>query len=297
LFVDCNDRDRNDTNDVDCQCPGFSFGGPFPCKAYFCPQHNKRELEPEAKATAGERESKTNQNTNEPRTAPLVQAPPFFEHPNPWAGAYGGYQNRGGRGFYPDQRSQYGIGPANWSGPWGNFGPSIGFRPWGSLGPWGNFGPWRGRGNPRFTGSFGPMNNIMGRWGQFGAMNYFGYDETAAKDEAEPEFNIFETPMSFSVCISLFGANKAGLKVDLDLRKCELNIKGTIQRRGNRSSFKELGQNDKAEFEHKLYLGNRVDRSQIQIDGITARMEDGILIVSIPKLNSEHVEIKKVHIE
>jgi hypothetical protein len=202
LFVDCNDRDRNDTNDVDCQCPRFSFGGPFPRKAYFCPQHNKRELEPEAKATAGERESKTNQNTNEPRTTPFVQAPPFFEHPNPWAGAYGGYQNRGGRGFYPDQRSQYGIGPANWSGPWGNFGPSIGFRPWGSLGPWGNFGPWRGLpywGNPRFTGSFGPMNNIMGRWGQFGAMNYFGYDENAAKEETEPEFNIFETPKSFSV--------------------------------------------------------------------------------------------------
>lgn len=299
LFVGCNNRDRGDINDGDYHWPGFTFGGPFPRKPYFCSSSTQQEPESGGKTTAGDPESQMSDNLNDPRTTQFVQAPPFFEHPNPWARAYGGgYQIRGGRGFHTGQGNPYGIGPMNWSGPWGSFGPSMNFGPWGGFGPWGNFGHWGGLpfwGNPRFTGGFGPLDS-MGR-GKFGPMDCFGNDENAAKVTTEPEFNVFETPTNYVVCVSLFGTNKAELKADLDLKKCELCIKGTIHRRGDRSFPKGLGQNEHGEFEHKLYLGNHVNHAQIQVDSITARMEDGILIVSIPKLISEHAEIKKVPVE
>ncbi|CRG92008.1 hypothetical protein PISL3812_09062 [Talaromyces islandicus] len=290
FFPGCNSHGRADSNGGNYQWPGFSVNGPFFRKA---PSH-RREPELGEEGAAGERVSKIFQSSNEQRTTPFVQEAAPFEYQNPWTGGCEGHQHSGGRGFHPGQRGWYGMGPMSWFGPWGNFGSTMGFRPWGGFGPWSNCLPFWG--NPRFTSSFIP-SNTMGPWDRFGPINCFGNNEYASRKEAGPEFYIFETPTSFVVCISLFGANKAGLRVELDSRKCELGIRGTLQRREEWPFLKGLGQNGKGEFEHKLYLGPRVNQTQIQIDGITARMENVILVVSIPKVNYEHGDIKKVHIE
>lgn len=50
-------------------------------------------------------------------------------------------------------------------------------------------------------------------------------------------------------------------------------------------------------FDRKVRLGSRANPAQVDVDGITARLEDGVLRVEVPKLVAGYVEIKKVDIE
>lgn len=50
-------------------------------------------------------------------------------------------------------------------------------------------------------------------------------------------------------------------------------------------------------FDRKVRLGSRANPAQVDVDGITARLEDGVLRVEVPKLDAGYVEIKKVDIE
>jgi HSP20 family protein len=50
-------------------------------------------------------------------------------------------------------------------------------------------------------------------------------------------------------------------------------------------------------FERKIRLGTRANPASIDADGITAKLEDGVLRVEVPKLDSGYVEIRKVDIQ
>jgi len=50
-------------------------------------------------------------------------------------------------------------------------------------------------------------------------------------------------------------------------------------------------------FEKKVRLGSRANPAQVDVDMITAKLEDGILRVEVPKQDRDYVEIKKVDIE
>ena len=50
-------------------------------------------------------------------------------------------------------------------------------------------------------------------------------------------------------------------------------------------------------FDRKVRLGTRANPAQVDVEGITAKLENGILVIEVPKLNGEFVEIKKVDID
>jgi HSP20 family protein len=50
-------------------------------------------------------------------------------------------------------------------------------------------------------------------------------------------------------------------------------------------------------FERKIRLGTRANPAQIDADGISAKLEDGVLRVEVPKMDSGFVEVRKVDIE
>jgi len=50
-------------------------------------------------------------------------------------------------------------------------------------------------------------------------------------------------------------------------------------------------------FDRKVRLGTPASPAQVDIDGITAKLENGILVVEVPKLNQDFVEVRKVDIE
>lgn len=121
---------------------------------------------------------------------------------------------------------------------------------------------------------------------------------TNSKDFA-PEADVFDTEDAYIVHVSLPGAKKEDVGVNWNADKSELSVAGVIYRPGDEDFLKTLALDERkvGVFERKVRLGSRAMPAQVDADSISAKMEDGILIVTIPKLDREYVEVKKVDIE
>lgn len=145
-------------------------------------------------------------------------------------------------------------------------------------------------------GLFNSLNFAAGLW-DFNAKN-----RVPAKDETkdfEPEVDIFETENSFVVHVSLSGAKKEDVGVNWDAEKSELAIAGVIYRIGDEEFVKTLamGERNVGPFERKVRLGTRANPALVDADMITAKLEDGVLRVEVPKLDRDFVEVRKVDIQ
>ena len=47
-------------------------------------------------------------------------------------------------------------------------------------------------------------------------------------------------------------------------------------------------------FERKIRLGSLANRAQVDVDAISAKLEDGILRVEVPKQDKDYVEVKSL---
>lgn len=121
---------------------------------------------------------------------------------------------------------------------------------------------------------------------------------STSKDFA-PEADIFDTEDAYIVHISLPGAKKEDVGVNWDADKSELSVAGVIYRPGDEDLLKTLALDERrvGVFERKVRLGSRASPAQVESDAISAKMEDGILMVTIPKTDQGFVEVKKVDIE
>ncbi|KAI9741749.1 MAG: hypothetical protein M1834_000135 [Cirrosporium novae-zelandiae] len=242
---------------------------------------------------------------------PPPPPPPGFEgHPPPPAGASPPPPGPHGHGPHggPHRRGRGGWG--GWGGPWGRRGGHCGGP--GSFGSRrGGFGPF-GWGGPGFD-----PEAWRGSWGGQGAgfdinklieafKSQFGMPEDGeAKMEGgeeksfTPPCDVFDTEEDYILHLSLPGAKKEDVGVNWDVDKSELSVAGVIYRPGNEDFLKTLALDERnvGVFERKVRLGSRANPAQVDAEGIKAKMEDGILIVTIPKLNKGFVEIKKVDIE
>lgn len=99
--------------------------------------------------------------------------------------------------------------------------------------------------------------------------------------------------------LSLPGAHKEDIGVSWDPEKSELNIAGVVHRPGDEEFLKALALDERkvGAFDRKVRLGTRATPAQVDVDGITAKLENGILVVEVPKLNQDFVEVHKVDIE
>ena len=113
-----------------------------------------------------------------------------------------------------------------------------------------------------------------------------------------PPADIFDTPDAYVVHISLPGAKKEDVGVNWDADKSELNIAGVIYRPGDEEFLKTLALDERkvGVFDRKVKLGSKANPANVDADGIAAKMEDGVLLVTIPK-TEEFVDVKKVDIE
>jgi HSP20 family protein len=256
------------------------------------------------------------------------------EGPNPWAQGWGGFPfgpfpHRGRHGYghpwahhaAPQQPPAENEAPAEdkqegEAGPSEARDPPPPFTEQAQEGPSGRCGPQssRGRGcGGRGRGAWGargrgphgppPFPPMMGGFGALANMfqdQLFGQDANKDKEEDfKPEADVFDTAESFVVHISLPGAKKEDVGVNWDAEKSELSIAGVVYRPGDEEFLKTLAMNERkvGAFERKIRLGSRANPAQVDVDGISARMEDGVLTVEVPKLDSGYVEIKKVDIE
>ncbi|PSN74895.1 hypothetical protein BS50DRAFT_479831, partial [Corynespora cassiicola Philippines] len=113
-----------------------------------------------------------------------------------------------------------------------------------------------------------------------------------------PEADIFDTEAAFVIHVSLPGAKKEDVGVNWDVERSELSIAGVIYRPGDEDFLKTLAMDERkvGPFERKIRLGTRANPAQIDVDMITAKLEDGVLRIDVPKLDTGFVEIKKVDV-
>jgi HSP20 family protein len=136
----------------------------------------------------------------------------------------------------------------------------------------------------------------------FGGNNNEHDEESKAatkSDDFKPEADVFDTEDSYVIHINLPGAKKEDVGVNWDAEKSELNVAGVIYRPGDEEFLKTLALDERkvGAFERKVRLGSRANPAQVDIEGITAKLEDGVLRVTVPKMNGEFVEVRKVDVE
>ncbi|KAA8651968.1 hypothetical protein EYZ11_001752 [Aspergillus tanneri] len=271
---------------------GFRFGGPFASRSRpGAPLHHHVPVSGE-REPGHEGDPVKEQDYDKGPSAPRGPPPPFSQHPCHFPGAHGGCGDARPRGWGAGGPSCCGFGPMSSFPPWGGFGPNVGFGTWGGFGPNAGFRPW---------GGFGP-NAGFRPWGGFGPLGGFGFEDGATRYKHEnfkPDVDVYDTPDTFVINVSLSGAKKEDVGVNWDSEKFEFSITGAIHRPGDEEFRKTLALDERkvGRFERKVRLGGRANPAQIDIDAVTARMEDGILTIDVPKLDSGYAEIKKVDIQ
>ncbi|RFU79076.1 hsp20-like chaperone [Trichoderma arundinaceum] len=129
-----------------------------------------------------------------------------------------------------------------------------------------------------------------------------------------PPIDIFNTPDAFILHTALPGAKKDDIGVTWNPQSRTLRIAGVVHRPGDEAFLQTLTsvrERRVGVFEREVRLppegddasGKKSDGADADLDvdvdgfGITARMEEGVLIVTVPKVEKEWMEVRKVDIE
>jgi HSP20 family protein len=119
-------------------------------------------------------------------------------------------------------------------------------------------------------------------------------------DSFTPPIDTFSTETAYILHVALPGAKKEDVGINWDADKGALNIAGVVYRKGDEELLKSLtkGERKVGMFERTVKLPPTADeKEEIDSDGITAKLEDGVLVVTVPKVEKEWTEVKRVDIE
>lgn len=116
-----------------------------------------------------------------------------------------------------------------------------------------------------------------------------------------PPLDVFNTPSAFVLHVALPGAKKDDIGVNWNPDTSVLSIAGVVHRPGDEDFLKTLSSGERTVglFERNITLPPAGTPEKDDVDGfaIAAKMEDGVLIVTVPKLEKEWTEIRKVDIQ
>lgn len=244
---------------------------------------------------------------------------------------HGCHGRRGGRGDSRGRGGMHGGCPAFEGGPEG-----FPFA-WGARGRWGGgpgphghhnhhhhgfgFGGGRG-GRGRRGGGFRGRGGPRGHWdGEGFDLSTFlqrigsriGIDlsdvarelSVQSNDQIDfvPRADLFDLPSEYIVHASLPGAQKPDISVDYDAEDNVLRLAGVVYRPQISEELHDaLVVNERTRevgvFERNVRLGTAEQPAHVEVDAITAKLEDGILVVRIPKVHVDPEKLrKKVSIE
>jgi len=128
--------------------------------------------------------------------------------------------------------------------------------------------------------------------------------ETVPEDSENsftPPVDVFSTEKAFVLHVALPGAKKEDVGVNWDVEKGLLNLAGVVYRQGDEEFLKTLSKSERkvGVFERSVKLPpGSEEKEEIDGDAITAKLEDGVLVVTVPKVEKEEnwTEVKKVDI-
>ncbi|UQC80235.1 uncharacterized protein CLUP02_05717 [Colletotrichum lupini] len=153
---------------------------------------------------------------------------------------------------------------------------------------------------------FGGLNNNAAGTRDGGAA---ADNDNADMDSAfTPPVDIFSTDRAYVLHFALPGAKKEDVGVNWDADRGELRVAGVVYRPGDEDFLATLASGERriGMFSRSVPLPPRTRQNapaasergeEIDALAITAKMEDGILVVTVPKVEKEWTEIHKVDIE
>ncbi|VBB72711.1 Putative protein of unknown function [Podospora comata] len=229
-----------------------------------------------------------------------------------------GRRGRCGRGFGGGRHNSWGWG----SGPNG-FGAEFGRPPFAPhFGPGGGFGGPRHASGPQIDiGSavrgLGNLGWVMGQHplakglreyfsgGQSNGENNGGEDGVLFEGEetASPPADVFNSNNAWAVHVAVPGAKKRDVGVHWDKERGVLVVSGVIYRPGDEEFLKGLVTAERTVglFEKKIKMPPaETENSDVEVDanGISAKLEDGVLFIVVPKKKKEKGtgEIKRIQV-
>ncbi|KAI5808609.1 HSP20-like chaperone [Peziza echinospora] len=119
------------------------------------------------------------------------------------------------------------------------------------------------------------------------------------ENEFSPSVDVFDTQEAFVLHAALPGAKKEDIAVDFDPESNEIHIFGIIYREGDEKMIQSLVIKGRQVgiFKRKYRLGSQKRPASIDASHITAKLENGILVVVVPKLEKPTILQRKVVIE
>jgi HSP20 family protein len=124
--------------------------------------------------------------------------------------------------------------------------------------------------------------------------------ETDSEESFVPPIDVFSTEKDYVLHVALPGAKKEDVGVNFDAEKGELNVAGVVYRQGDEEFLKSLTQSERriGVFERTIKIPpTGQEKEEVDGDAISAKLEDGVLIVTVPKVEKEWTDVKKVDIE
>lgn len=185
------------------------------------------------------------------------------------------------------------------------------------MGRGGRGGPHRGHDAGEYShrgfggfGIFGEHGRPYGRPGEpiidplSHFASQFGFPHKRPSDPSVdfiPSVDLFETPENYILHVSIPGARKEDVSIDYDANESVLNIGGVVSRPNmitelNKALLVEERIRELGIFERGIRLGTRQVPARVLADEIVAKLEDGILNITIPK-NLEPEPKKNVTVE
>lgn len=146
---------------------------------------------------------------------------------------------------------------------------------------------------------------LLGDLGSPLGLNYNGSSENGNEAEQKgpngfvPHVDIFDMPVRYMVHVSLPGAKKQNIQVDYMPAISVLHISGTVNRPPEVQQEQMDGlvvdgrEREIGPFEKEIHLGTRLNPADIAVDDISSKLEDGVLIVFLPKKAVDPSVLKK----
>lgn len=127
-------------------------------------------------------------------------------------------------------------------------------------------------------------------------------DQRPENADFVPPADVFDTPTQYVVHVSLSGAKKNDLSIDYDADESVLRLAGVVYRPGMTEDLHEaLVMEERTRevgvFEREVRLGTREAPAVVSVDDISARLEEGVLVVTLPKVIRQPEPKKKVVVE
>lgn len=137
------------------------------------------------------------------------------------------------------------------------------------------------------------------------ARNYAGGNESTNNDvdTFSPPVDVFNTPRAYVLHVAVPGVKREDIGVNWDPENSTLSVSGVVHRPGDEEFLKTLHSAERrvGVFEKKIVLPPRdlevqQPKEEIDADGIAAKLDDGVLVIMVPKMEKEWTEVRKVDI-